>query len=53
VVWSSPALNWTAGSNRLEWSGNDEHGRRAPMGLYFFKVESDLGAQTRRFAAIH
>jgi hypothetical protein len=52
VVWRSPALNWTAGSNRLEWSGNDEHGRRVPMGLYFFKVESDLGAQTRRFAAI-
>jgi serine protease len=41
-----------AGSRVLRWDGRDESGSPAPSGLYFFRVETAGGTETRKVALL-
>ncbi len=41
-----------AGSRVLRWDGRDESGAPAPSGLYFFRVETAGGTETRKVALL-
>jgi len=40
------------GRHWLEWNGRDEAGRRAPAGVYFYRVESASGAGVRKIVLL-
>jgi predicted enzyme related to lactoylglutathione lyase len=37
-----------AGSHRVEWNGEDEHGRSSASGVYFYRLEGDVTTLARR-----
>ncbi|NNE43530.1 MAG: family 16 glycosylhydrolase [Gemmatimonadetes bacterium] len=42
----------TAGSHRVEWSGEDEAGRPVSAGVYYYKLRTDDGQWVRKMARL-
>ncbi|MCP4573432.1 MAG: T9SS type A sorting domain-containing protein [bacterium] len=42
----------TAGAGTATWNGRDSHGRRAPSGVYFARLVTDAGKETRKMTLI-
>jgi flagellar hook assembly protein FlgD len=41
-----------AGEHRLTWDGRDDQGRLLASGLYFAKVDTEIGSTTKRIARV-
>jgi flagellar hook assembly protein FlgD len=41
-----------AGIHRLAWDGRDAGGRPLPPGIYFARLETDAGAETRKLVRL-
>lgn len=41
------------GRHRTMWDGTDDAGRDLPSGVYFYRLETDLGSQTRKMLLVH
>jgi hypothetical protein len=48
LAWQAPHHRWNAGRWRLDWSGRDDAGRRAPAGIYLARVTIGGRSFTRR-----